>query len=356
MRITVIGGGNIGTLMAAEMLHKGHEVTIYTSKPHLWKDEITVLTPSGEVLFNTKVYQVTDDMGKALDLAELIFITMPARTFKSLGEKIEPYIKPGQIIGFVPGSGGAEDAFYNIQQKGCIIFGFQRVHSIARVCKYGESVYMLGRKDELCIGAIPSDKTYEISSIIEGLFDISCIRLPNYLCVTLTPSNPILHTARLYSMFRDYKSDTIYPRNFLFYEEWTDDASQMLIDCDDELQNLCSIIPLDLEKVISLKKHYDCDTVDTMTNKIRSIEAFKSLQSPMKKVSDGWVPDFDSRYFTSDFSYGLKIIKDIAGLFNVHTPNINTVWNWYETVNAKDAQNAFNLNMNKDEFIELYNR
>ena len=43
MRITVIGGGNIGTLMAAEMAHKGHEVTMYTSKPAKWNKEISVL-------------------------------------------------------------------------------------------------------------------------------------------------------------------------------------------------------------------------------------------------------------------------------------------------------------------------
>lgn len=34
MNITVIGGGNIGTLMAAEAANKGHNVTVYTSKPY----------------------------------------------------------------------------------------------------------------------------------------------------------------------------------------------------------------------------------------------------------------------------------------------------------------------------------
>lgn len=42
MNITVIGGGNIGTLMAAEAANKGHKVTIYTSKPELWQNKIEV--------------------------------------------------------------------------------------------------------------------------------------------------------------------------------------------------------------------------------------------------------------------------------------------------------------------------
>ena len=33
MKITVIGGGNIGTLISAEMAYKGHEVTVFTSRP-----------------------------------------------------------------------------------------------------------------------------------------------------------------------------------------------------------------------------------------------------------------------------------------------------------------------------------
>lgn len=36
MNITVVGGGNIGTLMAAEAAAKGHNVTVYTSRPGEW--------------------------------------------------------------------------------------------------------------------------------------------------------------------------------------------------------------------------------------------------------------------------------------------------------------------------------
>lgn len=61
----------------------------------------------------------------------------------------------------------------------------------------------------------------------------------NYLCVTLTPFNAILHTSRLYSMFRDYRKGLIYNENFLFYEGWDDQASQVLFACDDELQLPC---------------------------------------------------------------------------------------------------------------------
>jgi len=45
----------------------------------------------------------------------------------------------------------------------------------------------------------------------------------------------------------------------------------------------------------------------------------------MTETESGWVPDWSSRYFTADFSFGLKIIRDIAKMFDVDTPNIEKV-------------------------------
>lgn len=42
MRITVTGGGKIGTLMAGELAYKGHKVTIYTSIPEKWCNVIDI--------------------------------------------------------------------------------------------------------------------------------------------------------------------------------------------------------------------------------------------------------------------------------------------------------------------------
>lgn len=355
MKITVIGSGNIGTLMAAEMAHRGHSVTIYTSKPEKWQKEITVFSSKEKPLFSGTLAEVTSDLKQAIRNAGLIWITLPAHLFSPLSQRLTPLVERGQIIGIVPGSGGAEFAFHDlIQSQKCIFFGLQRVHSIARLKEYGKSVYMLGRKKELQLGAIPARRSAELTTVITSFFDIPCIALPNYLCVTLTPSNPILHTARLYSLFRDYKPGTSFSRNFLFYEDWNDEASALLIACDNELQRLCKAIPLELTDVKSLKAHYESPTITAMTRKISSIAAFKGLLSPMKEINGPWIPDFTSRYFTADFSYGLKVIKDISELFGVRTPSIDKIWNWYLATNPEDAERAFSLKLSKDDFLQLY--
>ncbi|MCI9218555.1 MAG: NAD(P)-binding domain-containing protein [Lachnospiraceae bacterium] len=354
MRITVIGGGNIGTLMAADAAYKGNEVVIYTSKPEQWNKELRVYDADDKLLRRGHISKVTNSMREAVEKAEHIWITMPPHLFSSIAEEILPFVHEGQKIGIIPGSGGGEFAFRKVIEKDVILFGLQRVHSIARLKKYGESVYELGRKNSIKIGSIPSHFAINICKEMESVFDIPGEWVSNYLSVTLTPSNPILHTTRLYSIFKDYDSKSTYPRNILFYEEWTNDSSDLLMNCDCELQNICRIIPLDLTAVVSLKDYYESHTVDEMTQKIRGIKAFKGLFSPMKQTGTGWIPDWNSRYFVSDFSFGIKVIKEIAKIFLVHTPNIDMVWNWYQRNTMSSVTEVFELDLDRKEFINLY--
>lgn len=354
MKIAVIGGGNIGTLMAAELANKGHIVTVHTSRADCWKKQIEVFDAKDNFLLEGNIQCVTGDIKQAVDDADMILITVPAQTFQSVSRKLFPYVKKGQYIGVIPGSGGAEFAFKPLIEKGCIFFGLQRVHSIARLKERGKSVYMLGRKKRLEIGSIPREQSFEVAVMLEGMFDMPCIALPNYLSVTLTPSNPILHTVRLYSMFKDYDVGKTYERNLLFYEEWNDESSEMLISCDGELQALCDSIPLDLSSVRSLCDYYESYTPQNMTKKIRGIEAFKGLMSPMKCIGNTWVPDFESRYFTADFSYGLKVIKDLCDLFGVKASNIELIWKWYQEAVLEDLEEVFKLDLGKEELLGLY--
>lgn len=330
MKHCVIGGGNIGTLMAAEMAHRGETVMIYTSSPQCFCGTIDVYDNQNAFLYRAEGIQISNVLKNAVSDVDFIWITLPAFMFESISHELLELVEKNQKIGIVPGTGGAEYAFIELVRKGCTLFGLQRVHSIARLKEYGKSVFQMGRKKELDIAAIHRGDTEIVCRCTEHFLGISCRRLPNYLCITLTPSNPILHTSRLYSMFRDYREDIIYPKNFLFYEGWDDAASQVLFACDKELQLLCrKLSHLQLKDVLSLRTYYESESVNVFTKKIRSIPAFQGLRSPMKKVEEGWIPDFDSRYFRSDFCYGLKVIMDIADVAGVDTPAMDEIWSWY---------------------------
>lgn len=335
MNICVIGGGNIGTLIAAELSCKdGISVRLLTSKPELWNREILIIDTKNKTEFVGKIDIITNEPSTALDNVDIILITVPSFAVRDIFCRIEPYVRENVIIGVIPGTGGTEFYFSKLlSSKGCTLFGFQRVHSITRIKDYGHSVYMTGRKTSIYAAAIPKHKTLEVCNLLSWLFDMPCYPLKNYLCVTLTPSNSLLHTTRLYSMFKDYIPGMYWHRNIAFYEEWDNVASDILLKCDDELQRLCSqLSELDLSAVKSLREHYESNTSDELTRKIRSIDAFKGIYSPMIKKELGYIPDFQSRYFTEDFPYGLCIIKGFCCICDVDTPYIDDVLRWYERI------------------------
>ena len=351
---TIIGGGNIGTLLLAEFANKGYMPSVHTSDPKRWGDTIEVYDHHDSLCYSTSGFTVTNDLKEAVSKADMIWITYPASMFEDIADKLYPLISPQQTLVILPGAGGAEFAFREVIKKGCSIIGFERVHSISRLKSYGHAVSMLGRKASLNIGSIPASRASEFAPVIEELFDMPCSYYENYLNVTLVPSNPILHTTRLYSMFKDYTPGKEYEKNPFFYREWDDSSSEMLISCDQELQTLCKAFSkLNLKGVKSLCEHYESYTVDSMTKKISTITAFKDLVSPLKKTETGWIPDFSSRYFKSDFSYGLKIIKDIAGLTSVPISNINRIWDWYITTTG-DTEYFSLEDMDLEDFYRIY--
>lgn len=229
---------------------------------------------------------------------------------KKAARMVTPFVHPNLKIGIILGNGGGEVAFKDAISKGAIAFGLQRVPSVARLEKYGECVCATGYRKTLYAAALPSKHTKEVCSLLSDGLQMQCEPLPNYLNLTLTPSNPILHTTRLKTIFNDYiPGQTVYPKLPLFYEEWSNETTELLFKCDKEVQTLCrKIKDFDLTEVKLLKIHYENDTVTGFTNKIRSIEGFKGLTTLAIKVSGGYIPDLDSRYFTADFNYGLCVI------------------------------------------------
>ena len=133
----------------------------------------------------------------------------------------------------------------------------------------------------------------------------------------------------------------------------------MLLKCDDEVQELCRRLnQFDLSYVKSLRVHYESPTVEAMTRKISSITGFKGLTSPTIRVEGGFVPDFDSRYFTADFSYGLAIIMQIAGFAGIDAPNMKETLDWYYgLVGKRDEYQFSDYGINSfEEFVEFYSK
>ena len=336
--IAVIGGGNIGTQFACVCASKGYKVNLYSTKPERFGDTIEMIYEK-HICITGKLHLVSNDLCSVIEDASLIFVTYPAFMFADFARQLSSAIRPGTIIVVLPGTGGAEYAFWDCIKKGAIIIGLQRVPMVARLEEYGKIVRCEGMRDELFYAKIPgTGEIGDFPGFMKMLWGISCTELPNYLCVTLTPSNPILHTTRLRVLFKDYGKGKRYERNPLFYGEWDDESSELLLLCDSELQELLKRLDeMDLSSVRSLRTHYGCDTIEGLTQKLRSIKSLHSLSSPMKKAEDAWIPDFDSRYFKADYAYGLAIIEEFMDIAQCEAPNIRETMDWYRSISGDNA-------------------
>lgn len=333
MKITIVGGGNIGTQFAVHCAEKGNDVIIYTSNPRIFKNHLRTVDENGITTHEGDIRCATDHAETAFSDRDLILITYPANYMKLAADLMMPYVSDKTIIGAVPGNGGSECVFRHFIEKGNTFFLIERVPAIARLVEKGSTVRSTGYRKELHLAALPRSEGSRCSEIISSLFDMDCVTIPYILNMTMTPSNPILHTTRLKNIFGDYKPGVIYSRIPLFYEEWNDASSELLLACDDEVQAICKALPEHhLENVKSLRDHYESQTIEQMTAKISGISAFKGIGTPSIKVGDGFVPDLHSRYFTADFSYGLSIIQQIAEFAGVDTPFINETAKWYESI------------------------
>ena len=342
MKITIVGGGNIGTQFAVHCAEKNHEVTVYTSKPDIYNGHLNIVDEAGLTTHEGNIHLATSDPDKAFRDAEFIMVTMPATMMRTISELIYSHSDSKTFIGVVPGNGGSECAFRKCIERGNAFFGIERVPAIARLIQKGKTVKSTGYRDELHVAALPRDNAEKCAEMISGIFNMPCKVIPSFLNLTMTPSNPILHTTRLYTLFCNWRPGMTYDSIPLFYEQWDDESSELLIACDKEVQDICGALPeFHLEYVKPLTVYYESPTVEMMTRKIASIDAFKGLKTPTVNENGKLIPDLHSRYFTADFSFGLTIIKQVARFAGVSTPSIDTISKWYKNIAVETDEFRF---------------
>jgi len=326
-KICICGGGNLGQTLAGVLSSREDiELFVLTRKPEKWKSKIKVIYGNEKIIGKPEI--ITDKPSEVIPQSNIIIMTLPSYAKSSVLEKISPYTNKGTWIGSFPGTGGFEWIVKKFLGNNVTIFGLQRVPYICRLKTYGKETFLLGKKKYLCAASLPKKNIKIITQKLEKLLEIPVKPLNNFLAVTLTPSNPILHPSRLYGLFKDWKEKEYYQNEIFFYKEWDLLSSKVLINCDNELQKLCLKIPLDLSGILSLLDHYEVKNEEELTKKISTIESLKTIKAPMIKINDSYIPDFKSRYFTEDIPYGLLIIRAIAELAEIETPSIDMVLSW----------------------------
>lgn len=328
--ITICGGGSLGHVIAGWLSARNHaRVNILTNRPEKWSHEIAVDTPDGEVL-NGKIAVISKNPGDVIPLSDVVLLCLPGFLIKDELERIKPYLGIRTFVGSVFSSTGFFFEAQTVLKAEQPLWGFQRVPFISRVDEYGKSAHLLGYKSSynIAVENVSDQAKMNFASMMQDWFERPVALLKNYYEVSLTNSNPLLHTSRLYTMFGGNNDGRVYSRMICFYEEWTEEAADLYIKMDAEFFTLLKVLPVTDGFLPTVLDYYESRDAKSLAAKLASIEGFKGIPSPMKQVKDGWIADYESRYFTEDFPFGLKYIWHLAHENGISCPNIDKVYEW----------------------------
>lgn len=238
MVVTVIGSGNIAhALIACMNIDKNDTVNVLTSQSNCEWNNIRAYC--GDKIKEGQIDNVTSDPKKVIPQSNIILLTVPAFARRGILKKINPFIVDNTLIGSFPGVGGFDDEIkVLISNKNINFFSSQRVPYIARVKEIGKTV-QVDFKNEIYI-AVKKEKE-KVKMQLEYLLGMDVILLDNFLEVSLSNSNPILHSARLYRLLLENET---FDKLIYFYREWDDESSKVLLEMDREFMQIVDILNL----------------------------------------------------------------------------------------------------------------
>lgn len=328
--ITICGGGSLGHVVAGWLSARNHAVVnILTGRPERWQHNIVVDTPD-ELILNGSIAKISNKPEDVIPESDVVLLCLPGYMIAKQLEAIKHFLKPSTYVGSVFSSTGFFFESLNILGNEQPLWGFQRVPFISRVEEYGKSAHLLGYKisHNIAIENVSKNQKVEFAKMMQDWFERPINILQNYYEASLTNSNPLLHTSRLYTMFGGENEGKTFDRMIFFYEEWTEAAADLYIKMDEEFFRLLKVLPVSANYLPTVLDYYESHDAKSLAYKLGSIQGFKGITSPMKQVENGWVADFESRYFTEDFPYGLKYIWQLAHEKGISCPNIDMVYEW----------------------------
>lgn len=329
MKICICGGGNLGHVCAGFFASQDVlQVSLLTTKPERWSRYLEVVDVNGKT-YRGKLDKISSVPKQVIPESDIVLVCLPGFAIHNELCNIAPYLDEKTWVGTVVSSTGFFFEAMKVLPQNQPLFGFQRVPFISRIVNYGHVAEIKGYKETLSVAVEQIENKEFVRATLEMLFITPTRLLDSYYEVSLSNSNPLLHTARLHTMWKDWKPGVSYDNNPEFYCDWTIEASALLIAMDDEFQTLLKKIGVKEGAIPTVLDYYESKDAVSLTRKLHSITAFRGILSPMEVNQFGkYEPDFSSRYFTEDFPYGMKFIVETAKKYDVDIPTIRRVYQW----------------------------
>jgi len=331
-RFAVIGAGNAGCAIAADMTLAGFEVRLFEFpefKERFQKilDEQAIHI-KGEANVGKATLIATLNLQKTVKDVQLILVSMPSFGHPRLIAELIPLLEDGQVVIFMPGGFGSFPFLKTLRtvapRKRVIVGETATLPYAARLSGPNEVTVFI--KSVLNPAAtIPAAKTDEIVKPLRKLYpDISAAR--DVLDVALNNLNPSTHVApSILSTSRVEMANEFW----LYREGMTPSVQKVMVAVDNERISVREALGYGPPHY-DLKKSGARECFEDYFGKGGKEKAGYNLKGPL---------DMKERYITEDIPYGLVFFASWGDKVGIDTPIMDALIRIASVINDTDYMN-----------------
>jgi opine dehydrogenase len=315
-KITVIGCGNAGLIHAAKLIEKGYEVALLKTSRNIHEDFYNVInleagynvkdeTNAGKRFFVKPAF-ITRDVKKAIEFADIIFITTITNQHEEVAKLISPYVKEDQLIVLIPGYMGSL-LFKKHITKNVIFSEWETTAYNGRIMD-GMYVRITFYNPRNAISVLPKTKNLEVLDILSKCFDNTNYMRENILESAFHNPNMIVHT--IGTLFSASRIEYCKGEFYMYKEAFTESIINVINKFDIQKNSVLKYFgcfPLDYFDAARWRNSEDL--------MIDSMEVFKSFAESSNKGP----LSLKSRYLTEDVPMGLCLFSSIGKIAGINT-------------------------------------
>lgn len=317
MKITIVGAGNGGSAMAADLSIKGHTVTLFKSSNKGHNEHFdTLMKKNGEILFRdldgekkTKIHKITNLMKEAFsEEPKVIVLFIKTNYHEDIIKKISPYLKDDQVILIEPGYLSTAYFLKHCRNHQLIIAEAQSSPLDCRITAPG-AVKILFKNERNPIGIYPANRKEGAVAILKE-FDYNFVIQDSVVEAALHNPNLIVHTiGAIMSIPRIEYTDKEYS---MYREVFTPSIWSLVEKLDAE--------KMEVLESLKLRKIPYVEACKFRNSEDLSLDAKEVFYDYAQNNSPTGPNISDSRYITEDVPEGLVLLESLGEILNIKTP------------------------------------
>ncbi len=353
MTIAIVGGGSSAHVLIPLLSKTEMNINLLTRKPDMWGKiiDLDFVRPTGEFVrsFKGELNKISSDPADIIPEADIIILCLPVHIYRKQLHEIAPMINKDKevYIGTVYGQGGFNWMTGEIKNKFGLnnvkTFAFGLIPWICRTGIYGKKGVIYGAKPINIVAVEPREDFAFLNDVLfkkvafEWFGHGSFRQADNFLSLTMSVDNQILHTSRMYGLYLESggRWETMEEIPF-FYDDFNKLSARILKGLDKDY----SIIRRKIREQFPDKKftymmsYIEQDNKTNIKNNKSYLDTLQNsgilvkIKPPVIEKNGKWILNMNHRFLTDDVFYGLCIAKSIAQMLKVRTYHIDKTLVW----------------------------